>query len=559
MSQRLITKEQAAFIQFELENGDARRQKIALQELARRYRSNKVLSSENQNSIERIICGLVLQGSQDQKVVRWCLNCLAQFGRRDVSSEYVHLAINRYEESPEIVAAGVAAHCRMFAGLREEDGGLVAIDPKIKTLAALQNTDPKHLDLSNFQIDIDVEDEEILKLALITVGLNKDVSNLFHPRYTNGQIVKMLCGHDDNIVAQYSVWAVLENRHLTIGDLGLNTDRIDDLPVNVQAKVLQLVAEKELDSHRKHEVIFKGQFLPAYEAREGLVKGLRKTYYDGLEEVTVDWFDQEKSISVKEVLAEHFASYSKCCRPYEAKAEQIFEASPEYRKRLLMAAEGTPLYRRLKAMDMRSDTIDMFGDESELVKSLTVLSRRKVKALFMSASPVTEKKLRVDEESSRISKRLRQIQSPKVNLDISYEWAVKTDEVQSAIINHQPEILHFSGHGNQSALCFSDKDGSGVIVAGQAFLDLIQLHSNTIECVVLNSCQSLDICKLMTGKGIFLIGCDGSIGDNAALAFSGGFYEAIADGRTYEEAFNAGKAQVSIEIGAHADKYSLTV
>lgn len=559
MSRRLITKEQAVFIQFELENGDARRRKVALQELARQYRSGKVMASETQNSLERIVCGLVLQVGQDHKVVRWCLNCLAQFGRRDVSSKYVHLAINQHEGNPEIIAAGVAAHCRMFAGLRDEDGGLVSIDPKIKTLAALQNTDPKRLDLSNFQIDIDVEDQEILKLALITVGLNKDISNLFHPKYSNGQIVKKLCEHDDRIVVQYSVWAILENNLLTIDDLGLDTNRIHEMPVNVQAKVLQLVAEQETDSHRRQSVIADGQFLPTTEAREGLVKGLRKTYYDGLEEVTIDWFDQEGSENVKEVLAEHFARYSRVCRPYEVKAEQIFEASPEYRKRLLMAAEGTPLYPRLKAMDIRSDTIDMFGGENELIKNLTIFSRRKKKALFMSASPVTGTRLRVDEEYSRITKDLRQILEPKVNLSVEHEWAVKKEEMQNSIANHKPNILHFSGHGNQTQLCFADANGNNVRVSGKAFLDLIKLNSDTIECVILNSCYSLDICQLMAGGGIFLIGCNDPIGDNAAITFSQGFYSAIADGKTYQEAFDFGKARVNIEIGPDADKYSMTV
>ncbi len=244
--------QKTAFLRFELQNGNAYRTKTALQEISRLYRSGHQFNSEARNNFETAINGIVLIQKQDEKVVRWCLNSLAQLGRRENSSRYVEAALKQYEGNPEITAAGVAALCNMYLGNIDEVEILGRIDPAIRTLAALQNTDPRKLDLTGFKIDIDTADVEVLKLALITVGLNRGIENLFHPRHNNGEIVKELGQYPDPIVVQYSVWAVLENRRLTITELGVPFQSIDDHPPNVQSKLLQLAAEQETDNTNAH-------------------------------------------------------------------------------------------------------------------------------------------------------------------------------------------------------------------------------------------------------------------------------------------------------------------
>ena len=106
----------AEFLKFELVNGDARRKKVALQEISKLYRSGNRLNAEARNDFENAINGMVLVKDQDEKVVRWCLNALAQLGRRGNSDTYVELALRQYEGNPEITAAGVAALSQMYRG-----------------------------------------------------------------------------------------------------------------------------------------------------------------------------------------------------------------------------------------------------------------------------------------------------------------------------------------------------------------------------------------------------------------------------------------------------------
>jgi len=53
-----------------------------------------------------------------------------------------------------------------------------------------------------------------------------------------------------------------------------------------------------------------------------------------------------------------------------------------------------------------------------------------------------------------------------------------------------------------------------------------------------------------------VVGCDGSIDDEAAIAFTRGFYRAIAHGRSYDEAFSWGHNEINMSFTkTEADKY----
>src|SRR5208283_344714 len=64
-------------------------------------------------------------------------------------------------------------------------------------------------------------------------------------------------------------------------------------------------------------------------------------------------------------------------------------------------------------------------------------------------------------------------------------------------------------------------------------------HHTSIKCVILNACNSVvGLCNAMAD---ITIGMDGSVGDEASIQFTEGFYDAIAAGKSYEFAVNEGK------------------
>jgi hypothetical protein len=533
-----ISPEKANFIRYELENGDDRRKKVALQEIARLYRSGSQFSPGTRNGVELTINGL-LSTQQDDKVTRWCLNCIAQMGTRDNSMQSVERALHQHEGRPEVIAAAVAAAAKLYAGKLDECTALGSIQPEIRTLAALQVTSPSKLDLSGFQIDIDRADDEVLKLALITVGLNRAYENMFHPRHANGEIVRALGQHDNIVVKQYSVWCIIENTRLCICDLGIPFSNLESEPPNVQSKMLQLAAEQMTDLRERQDIIRKGSYLHAIDAREGLAKGLQGVFYEGLQDITLDWFDVEGSPRVRELLAEHFARFGSECISYQEKAIELIENEPTLKKRLYMGAEGTPLFGKFKANDLREGTADLFGTDLDpiIAQLRTPTKLKETKVLMMYASPKGTLRLRLDQEARDLKEQLRLIENKKREINVSHAWAVKADQVQMEVLNNTPAILHFSGHGDTGILCFENKDGEVSPVSASAIAGLVKL-SNSIECVVMNACFSDSIASQLAPYVKAVIGCKVSIRDDAAIAFSKAFYRALAHDMPYRRAFD---------------------
>ncbi|WP_162530098.1 CHAT domain-containing protein [Stappia sp. BW2] len=557
----IISPARAAFLKFEIENGDARRRKVALQDLSHRYRRGEKLNAQGKNSFEKTINGIVLSDG-DPKVVRWCLNALARLGTRQGSSRYVAAAMKLYEEEPEIVAAAVAALSHMYRGSLEAVPELSVVDPSIRILAAMQTTDVRKLDLSGLSIDIDKSDKEVLKLALLVVGLNRDIQNLLHPRHSNGAIVRQLGQHDDPIVRQYSVWSVMENARLSLADLGIPFDTIESQPTNVQAKLLQLAAERENNLKARHQIIHDGTFYASHEARIGLAKGLVRTYYEGLEDLTISWYDVEENPDVLALVAEHFARFSDDCSPYFEKAIEIVEADPKLTERVLLGAEGKELYGKIKRLDRTSGMGDLFGKPADLnemfQKSNELLKKAPpLKVLFLAANPLNEGRLKIDQEASDLKEQLALVRDAKIAINVEHAWAIRTDQLQREVLNAKPEVLHFSGHGDTGMLIFEDPSGNSVEVAGAAIAGFIELMP-TIKCVVLNACFSDSVSKLVAPHVDAVIGCDVSIGDTAAILFTRAFYRALAHGQSVRKSFDLAKNDLALNgQEKEAQKYTI--
>jgi len=552
-----VAPEKASFIRYELENGDDRRKKVALQEIARIYRSGGRFSPQARNGLELTINGL-LSAPQDEKVTRWCLNCIAQMGTRDGSMLSVERALQQQVANPEIIAAAVAAAAKLYAGRLEDCTALGSVQPEIRTLAALQVTSPAKLDLSGFEIHVDTADDEVLKLALITVGLNRAFENMFHPRHSNGELVRALGQHDNIIVKQYAVWSIIENAELSIKNLGISLSSIENEPPNVQSKLLQLAAEQVTDLKERHDIIHKGSFLPTIDAREGLARGLLGVFYEGLPDITLDWFDVEGNNRVKKLLAEHFARFGAECSAYEMRAIELLERDPSLKRHLYLGAEGTALFGKLKANDLREGTMDLFAGEIDPLTA-KLLEARKMptkNVLMMCASPMNATPIRLDQEARDLKEQLRLVDNRKQDINVVHAWAIRTDQVQMEILNNAPEILHFSGHGDAGILCFEDKDGNAAPVTAAAIEGIVKL-SETVDCVIMNACYSESVASQLVPNVKAVIGCKVSISDDAAIAFSKAFYRALAHSHSYRKAFDLALNELQLSgMDAEARKYS---
>jgi hypothetical protein len=160
--------------------------------------------------------------------------------------------------------------------------------------------------------------------------------------------------------------------------------------------------------------------------------------------------------------------------------------------------------------------------------------------LILAANPKGTTSLRLDQEVRDIAESLKRSQH-RDQFVLEQRWAVRPEDVQRAILEVNPQIVHFSGHGDgDEGLILEDDTGHQKWVDGEALGGLFQLVADTVECVLLNACYSEVQAKAIVQYIPYLIGMNSVVGDRAALKFACGFYDALGAGRDVEFAYNWG-------------------
>ena len=347
------------YLKSQIETGDPVRTKRALQEICKHYRSGFCCPPALLTGLEQSVVGLLYTQRGDEKVRRWALNTLARLGREQNCLEAILHTLKNYESEPQTSAAAIAAIFRLSrrAALLLQR---LSFDEQMVTLAALQHVDAQKLDLSALPLDTEKASPDLLKLALVLVGLDRAPPNMLHPRHENAALVKALGGHHDNVVAQYTVWAITENPSLTLNDIGIDIQLVEQQPDNVRGWIFRLIAMSPEDAERNFEYIELGCRDPSEEARMGLAIGLKETYFDGLEALILDWFLNEGDGEIRQRLIDHMIRQASECPNYEQIVTEIYEkepASSAFRNRMEAAAAGTPLYSKFR----RAEVADLFG------------------------------------------------------------------------------------------------------------------------------------------------------------------------------------------------------
>jgi hypothetical protein len=112
------------------------------------------------------------------------------------------------------------------------------------------------------------------------------------------------------------------------------------------------------------------------------------------------------------------------------------------------------------------------------------------KILVLAANPIGTTKMRLDEELREIKEGLRRAKGRDQFLIESTE-AVRYRDIPRAVMDFEPQIIHFSGHGSQEdGLVFEDATGQPKLVDARALAGLFELFADNVKCVVLNACYS---------------------------------------------------------------------
>jgi tetratricopeptide (TPR) repeat protein len=165
---------------------------------------------------------------------------------------------------------------------------------------------------------------------------------------------------------------------------------------------------------------------------------------------------------------------------------------------------------------------------------------------MLSANPKETAPLRLDEERREIEAGLERSQR-RDQFRLVKKEAVRTRDVQRAMLDLNPQIIHFSGHGEgKQGIVFENEVGQAKFVDAEALAGLFKLFADRVQCVILNACYSDVQAEAIARHIPYVIGMSEAIGDQAAIEFSVGFYDALGAGRGIEFAYALGCQSIQL-------------
>jgi hypothetical protein len=171
------------------------------------------------------------------------------------------------------------------------------------------------------------------------------------------------------------------------------------------------------------------------------------------------------------------------------------------------------------------------------------------KILILTANPTNTKPLRLSEEVREIKSAWERSQN-REQFEIIVEEAVRPQEFRRTLLDHKPDIVHFSGHGGgEQGLALMADNGEAFLVKVAPLAKLFKALQEIffIDCVFLNACYS-DV----QAEGIYpyvnyVVGMNQKIGDEAAKQFAIGFYDTLFAGQSIKSAFDLGCNAIEME------------
>ena len=157
--------------------------------------------------------------------------------------------------------------------------------------------------------------------------------------------------------------------------------------------------------------------------------------------------------------------------------------------------------------------------------------------LILSANPIGTDRLRLDKEVREIDAGLQRARH-RNEFRLEQKWAVRAEDLRRALLDCEPNIVHFCGHGTGAAgILLEDEQGKAYPVSTEALSGLFELFAEPIECVVLNACYSETQARAIAQHIKYVIGMNQAIGDDAAIEFSTAFYDGLGAGKQVDFAY----------------------
>jgi len=217
-----------------------------------------------------------------------------------------------------------------------------------------------------------------------------------------------------------------------------------------------------------------------------------------------------------------------------ANKEQIIRYADNRR-----AADKVPTKRRPALMNAPSII--------RRVTQQTLRKKKHLKVLYLVANPEQSNRLRVDPEVKQVQEAIRGSRF-RDNVTVEYRPAADLESLVDGLNDHRPQIVHFSGHGDEGGLATDNgnvRNPSAGYLPFELLAEALKATDSPPEVIVLNSCKSIGAKKKVLNAAKIVVAMGKSVTDVAATAFAVRFYAAIAAGQSVRSAVDQGKVAIA--------------
>lgn len=156
------------------------------------------------------------------------------------------------------------------------------------------------------------------------------------------------------------------------------------------------------------------------------------------------------------------------------------------------------------------------------------------KILFLGANPLPPptvkqtryRQLRIDQELAEVE---RELALARASVEVKPGFSASFAELQRRLLDVQPQYVHLGCHGEPGKLVLVDAAGQQQAVSWKAVVGVLKSAAQVEGCVIM-ACDSAPLAEQVATTGRWAVGMREAISDSASLAYSRGFYLALARG-----------------------------
>ncbi|MFH8770128.1 CHAT domain-containing protein [Streptomyces sp. NPDC017958] len=147
------------------------------------------------------------------------------------------------------------------------------------------------------------------------------------------------------------------------------------------------------------------------------------------------------------------------------------------------------------------------------------------------------------EEQRQVDRMIREARY-RDGLALHTAQAVQGEDILGHLLDHEPTVLHFSGHASDTGLRVLTPDGGDAPLVTEGLGDLLAAAGKQVRLVVLNACATDPIAQDLAEVTGCAIGYPAQVSDRTAITFATQFYRCVGAGMPVGPAYEAARAVI---------------